>query len=72
MQVSSTVRDPKTGRLKRVEILVIDPDGSEHTYVLQGPTLTQKRLDRLSAEIDRGGGVVSPLYPIRGLEAKAA
>jgi hypothetical protein len=72
VSVLGTERDKKTGRLTRVEILVIDPDGSEHTYILEGHTLTQKRLNRLSAEIDRGGGVVSPLYPIRGLEAKAA
>ena len=72
VSVLATQRDPKTGRLLRVEIQVIDPDGSERTYILEGRTLTQKRLDQLSGQIDRGGGIVSPLYPIRGLEAKAA
>ena len=67
VSVLATKRDDKTGRLLRVEIQAIDPDGSERTYILEGRTLTQKRLDQLSGQIDRGGGIVSPLYPIRGI-----
>lgn len=67
VQVTRTDRD-KAGRLKRVEVLVVEPDGSELTFDIRGArALSQRNLDRLAGAIEDAGALVSPLYPLKGL-----
>lgn len=67
VQVQRTDRDPETGRLKRVELLVIDADGKEKTYVLTGNQLSQRNLDAIGDAVNAAGGIVSPVYSVRGV-----
>lgn len=69
ISVQSTKRDAKTGRLTRVDVVVIDAKGRQRTFTLRGKQLTQARIDELADKVDASGAVFSYSYPLRGLRA---
>ncbi len=54
-------RDPKTGRFKWVEIVVIAPDGTERTFRLRGKDASRAKLKALLGAIEAGGANVGPV-----------
>ncbi len=58
--VQSTDRDPRTGRLKRADVLTVDEKGRQRTYRLTGAQLTVARINSLADVVERKGAVFSP------------
>jgi hypothetical protein len=48
------------GRYHRVDVTVIDPDGREHEYQLQGRRIERDYLEALVADLDARGIIFSP------------
>jgi hypothetical protein len=60
LTVERTERDQKTGRITKVDLLLIDKDGKEKRYTLRRNQLTTKALARLVEDLDAQGVIFSP------------
>lgn len=60
ISVFSSERDTKTGRYKRVDLLVIDENGRQRSYRLGPRQLRQVDLDSLITQVEGAGAVFSP------------
>lgn len=58
--VQSTDRDPKTGRLRRAEVLLVDEKGRQRTFRLNGRELTRAKIDELATAVEKKRAVFSP------------